>query len=1144
MSGWSGVALAGLGAGIGKSLEPENLAKIADNVDNFKWQEDKNKLLADADKEFDDLYNSYSTPTNQKQNTQSYNVNLSNKSFDVSELGKVNTNIDVNKSFNENEMGKSGLNNLNGVNISTDSAPQQEIKYKPSKELKNYFLQKKLFELASSGNNVQRIQQQAAMLQQAENNFKESLASQAIQATVSSNPKEFQNVLINFYTSRGERVPDIFSGIPQISTVRSSNGQVDTVLRWKNKGEIYLSDLNDFLRGDLGRLTSVQSARGVGSGAGSSGKSNSPLVITAADNGEIVDGTQNVLNVTRQVEFNLRRFVPSGVKNEKGEVVSATNFDKVRTVFNTFDDFIRTNNGNVITMLANSKLQENPNDLDNVMLHSYFQPLEVNQDDMNSSSKDTYSKYIKTYYVKVDGNYVSKDFLDVFGMARDYVEIAQKRQAQQQDAEKRGEKQPDTLSDIRKTDWYKRKPFPTGNNREALISERAKWAESLMTNITTRTDINVSDPIQRFQIVNALIELEMEDAEKKQSQQGTSLVDVGSNLLFGSTKDYLTSAANYMLDKGVKVTEKPEDKPNNNSNDFSNTAISKTGITRGAYGENIINNNDLRPVEPTRNYGQRADGTDKGAGWLGPFRNNKEQDVTEFTIGVPINGKEMDIPTLVPGLTQGEIKSVIKSSQDGSPLPQSVIDKAINHATGLVNSGQSVFAPEGYFRKYRPQPGIGSKPNTLSVINNNPGNLTFVGQRGATEGKNGFGLWQTAEDGWNALKKQINLDVSRNFTLAGFINKYAPPKENDTNNYINFVSKNTGINPNQKITKNDTEKIAAAITYIEGGKKSYDYFASQIPELNNYSFGSKRKGNVSSSLGGIPIAMVGSNMPLSMANNLSMNFADTQNAVEGAYKQLKKSLSFPKSGPTPKTTADASSSIFASLSKSDMKTPTLTAAFATLKLLPPPERFLTLAFIHKVLPDSLTLRDYTRSILRESDVNKIVKVINHKAKNVNGGRGYTGADGGLFGQVGLSDKEANNASFSIGGFSFKVLSRDKEGKVTSFEYIDSYDYYNKQRKERIEKFKQNEKAFGFWNAFKMNFVEAIQREEIKDKTLYKGSNVQTSSAKEFFSRAFGETIFNDSETAPKFKSKINIVYNPDGSLKDYRFEQLKKKTGK
>lgn len=45
-------------------------------------------------------------------------------------------------------------------------------------------------------------------------------------------------------------------------------------------------------------------------------------------------------------------------------------------------------------------------------------------------------------------------------------------------------------------------------------------------------------------------------------------------------------------------------------------------------------------------------------------------------------------------------------------------------------------------------------------------------------------------------------------TLSEMINRFAPDHENDTNHYINFVSEQTGIAPNQRVNVDNNDELA------------------------------------------------------------------------------------------------------------------------------------------------------------------------------------------------------------------------------------------------------------------------------------------------------------------------------------------------
>jgi len=87
----------------------------------------------------------------------------------------------------------------------------------------------------------------------------------------------------------------------------------------------------------------------------------------------------------------------------------------------------------------------------------------------------------------------------------------------------------------------------------------------------------------------------------------------------------------------------------------------------------------------------REDGTTKSdTGYLGVIKSNTGKDMTEFSVGVPIDGKETLIPTLVPGLTQAEI-NILKTEPNPKDIPKSIMDKAVAHAKKQIAEGKPIF---------------------------------------------------------------------------------------------------------------------------------------------------------------------------------------------------------------------------------------------------------------------------------------------------------------------------------------------------------------------------------------------------------------------------------------------------------------------
>jgi len=92
----------------------------------------------------------------------------------------------------------------------------------------------------------------------------------------------------------------------------------------------------------------------------------------------------------------------------------------------------------------------------------------------------------------------------------------------------------------------------------------------------------------------------------------------------------------------------------------------------------------------------RPDSTMKDVGYYGVLKSPSGQNVTEYSVGVPIMGKQMDIPTLVPGLSQQEINYILEKADKNldigrDPIGNSIINKAATHAEQRLMKGMSPF---------------------------------------------------------------------------------------------------------------------------------------------------------------------------------------------------------------------------------------------------------------------------------------------------------------------------------------------------------------------------------------------------------------------------------------------------------------------
>lgn len=94
------------------------------------------------------------------------------------------------------------------------------------------------------------------------------------------------------------------------------------------------------------------------------------------------------------------------------------------------------------------------------------------------------------------------------------------------------------------------------------------------------------------------------------------------------------------------------------------------------------------PGQPHEDYGNRIDGTKKSSGFFGELPTNDGNVATEISIGVDFDGKETQIPALVPTLSPWEMQWLLDGKE---PTPE-IVDKAAQHAMERMRRGLSPFA--------------------------------------------------------------------------------------------------------------------------------------------------------------------------------------------------------------------------------------------------------------------------------------------------------------------------------------------------------------------------------------------------------------------------------------------------------------------
>ena len=114
------------------------------------------------------------------------------------------------------------------------------------------------------------------------------------------------------------------------------------------------------------------------------------------------------------------------------------------------------------------------------------------------------------------------------------------------------------------------------------------------------------------------------------------------------------------------------------------------------------------------------------------------------------------------------------------------------------------------------------------IRNNNPGNIvrTSGAWEGEVAGHDGkFKTFATPEQGIAAVSRNLlSYDSKGLNTVSGIINRWAPPSENNTSQYVSIVSKALGVSPDAKLDMKDPAVLTSltrAIIQHENGQMPY-----------------------------------------------------------------------------------------------------------------------------------------------------------------------------------------------------------------------------------------------------------------------------------------------------------------------------------
>jgi hypothetical protein len=171
-----------------------------------------------------------------------------------------------------------------------------------------------------------------------------------------------------------------------------------------------------------------------------------------------------------------------------------------------------------------------------------------------------------------------------------------------------------------------------------------------------------------------------------------------------------------------------------------------------------------------------------------------------------------------------------------------------------------------------PQTGAPRVPR--GIRNNNPGNIEdgpFARSQPGYKGSDGrFAIYETPEAGTAAKTALLGSYGRKGInTVEGVVNRWAPPSENDSNSYAQFVSQKLGVDPRAPLDMNDPRvlsELSSAIAQRENGVAA----PSSMPGVEmseSEVFGKPKPPPFPGQPGAVPIPQMGPGVTMERAPN-------------------------------------------------------------------------------------------------------------------------------------------------------------------------------------------------------------------------------------------------------------------------------------
>jgi len=201
---------------------------------------------------------------------------------------------------------------------------------------------------------------------------------------------------------------------------------------------------------------------------------------------------------------------------------------------------------------------------------------------------------------------------------------------------------------------------------------------------------------------------------------------------------------------------------------------------------------------------------------------------------MPVKGGPVAMPAVIPYEEGGLVDALFSKTDHGKKLSsnQFEVRKGKDGRRMVYKKGTNIFvgtADKVFDEKYdggliRAQNGL--PRDTLGMRLNNPGNIRpgagFFGESGQDKG---YAKFASDAAGLRAIQRLL-MTYGNQYginTLRGLANRYAPPSDNNpTENYIEFLSQKTGIDPDEPINLAERgAEIIPAIIGFEQGKQPF-----------------------------------------------------------------------------------------------------------------------------------------------------------------------------------------------------------------------------------------------------------------------------------------------------------------------------------